>query len=305
MWVHLPVWCTWCVAAHVGNFALLGLTVAARPKAVDDAAAAVMRPHPSGVRVGAVLGTGAAVVVMAGLIALLAAVQMVNRQITQRYLAATNNADYICWRWSKNPVVEILVGKGDLILGAADAPHTIVVFSDFQCPKCRGFNRFLNDFLRVEFADRLRCVVKHCPIDRECNPHVGSGLHRFACEAARASIAAAMLGTREQASDYYHLLYEHAARLGARPYGALAEQAGLSSDALVDRMGSNAVAEKLADDVALVGTLELNETPVVFLDGRQVSSWHILGERGTAVDAAASIELWRQLLAVSAAAVND
>lgn len=65
------------------------------------------------------------------------------------------------------------------ILGKADAPVTIVVFSDYQCPYCTGLKPLLKQILEAN-ANSVRIVNKHFPLPR----------HTMAKSAAKAAMAA-------------------------------------------------------------------------------------------------------------------
>ena len=56
------------------------------------------------------------------------------------------------------------VEAGRVIFGKADAPITIVEYSDFQCPYCsRGYQTVQE--VRKEYGDKVRVVFKHLPLD--------------------------------------------------------------------------------------------------------------------------------------------
>ena len=59
-----------------------------------------------------------------------------------------------------------LAGNPDL--GRADAPLTLIEFSDYQCPYCRRFVEATLPALKAEYIDtgRLRYIFRDFPLDR-------------------------------------------------------------------------------------------------------------------------------------------
>src|SRR5947207_480562 len=64
-------------------------------------------------------------------------------------------------------------------LGPDSAPVTLEMFSDFQCPQCADVEPIVKK-LRSEFADKLRVVFRHFPIEK----HQNAILAAYAVEAA-------------------------------------------------------------------------------------------------------------------------
>lgn len=67
------------------------------------------------------------------------------------------------------------------ILGKQDAPVSVIVYSDFQCPFCKRSNPMLKQIINdPQLKDRVNVVFKHFPLS----------FHKQAKPAAKASIAA-------------------------------------------------------------------------------------------------------------------
>jgi protein-disulfide isomerase/uncharacterized membrane protein len=308
---RLPVWCTWCVAAHVVNFWILIFTLLAWPRRREVYGEPVIAPqtrYPSGSRVAAVLGFAVAVLWI--MVATLTAYnsQAYARQLQGLYLKAVNNADYIQWRYQQAPVRDIPIRPDDPSLGSGEAPSTLVVFSDFQCPKCRAFHRFL-DSLLARFPGKLRCVYKHCPMARECNPQVSQTLHYFSCGAAEAAEAARAVASPEQVEAYFGRLFDRLARLEEYPYEVIAAEVGIDRGQFAAALRAGLGRERVQEDAALAHDLGVSGTPAVFLNGRLLPSWQILksdlspGE--PAMDADATMVLWEKLLAMDQHAPSE
>lgn len=310
MAVHLPVWCTWCLAVHVVNALLWLAVVAAWPwlmrkvrvatgKAAG-AAEATEPVYPSSVRAGVVLGGTASAVLMVLLASLVLTHQAAARLFQLKYLDATNNAAYIAWRHSESVRREIPIRPDDPSYGAAEAPFTLVVFSDFECANCAVFH---HNVLRLvsQFPQRLRCVFKHFPVSARCNPHVGAGLHFFACEAARAAEAARACGSPKQTQQYYSLLHRVHSRFADQPYLGLARSIGIDADAFAAAMADAASDRRVREDIELGHRLGVEGTPALFLNGRRLSTWRIVTrDAHPRMDVDKTLRLWERLLGATA-----
>ena len=75
----------------------------------------------------------------------------------------------------------------DLVDEESKRPLTITIYTDLQCPYCASLDRALRPF---RDSPALRLVVRHYPLDRECNPRMRKSRHPGACLQARAAICA-------------------------------------------------------------------------------------------------------------------
>lgn len=294
MAVRLPVWCTWCLAAHVVNGLLFVAVLRANSPA--PGADGSVPPHPTPGRAIGVLAGCAALFALIAMGVLAFQAQLVARQLHAALLEATNNADYIVWRWQSEPAHEIPVREDDLRLGADDAPHTLVVFTDFECEKCGWFGPYAQRLLQA-FPKSLRIVYKQFPVSPECNPGIKAAFHVFACDAALAALAAVRAGSPAQAAEFHDLLYKSARLLGSRPYSAIARKVGIDSGRFETALDDPATRERLARDVELGSRLGVTGTPAMFLDGRRLATWHIrTDEMRPRIDVARTDALWSALM---------
>lgn len=75
-------------------------------------------------------------------------------------------------------------------LGAADAPHVLVEYFDYQCPACRKMAGFLEALL-AKHPSHLRVLMLPVPLERPCNallPPDEAG-HPGSCELAKIALA--------------------------------------------------------------------------------------------------------------------
>lgn len=299
----LPVICTWCIASHVANLFCVVLVWLAWPKA--DRSLLSEPAYPTFARVGIMVAMSVCVLAAAVLGISAYNGQVYAAGLEKRYLAVVNDPEYLHWQYTKAPQHEIAVRSDDLTLGPADAPFTLVVFSDFECAKCAQFHHYANSIVE-RFPGRVRCVFRHYPVSRACNPHIETAFHFFSCEAAKAAEAARMVGSPEQTHRYFSALYANMARLDQRPYEQIAVSVGLDAKRFAEAMNDPAIERRLADDIELAHTLGVEGTPSLFLNGKLLPNWQILAvpEGGASfmsgakpdIDAAATLRLWQLLL---------
>lgn len=304
---QLPVWCTWCVAAHVVNIWILIFTILAWPRRRNAPGELTASPRPTAIRVGAVLGFAVAMlwIIAATLTAYNG--QVYARQLQAQYLKAVNNAEYVVWRYRQSPRHDVPTRQDDPSIGFAGAPFTLVVFGDFQCSNCRAFRHFAERLIK-RFPDRLRCVFKHYPLASECNRHVAQGGHHFACVAAQAAEAARLAGTPELSSLYAKRLYDFMGRLDQRPYAALAAAVGIDAERFAAAFEDPVCLQRIEEDIDLGRVLGIEATPALFLNGRLLPNWLLLkadpspGE--SSMDLEATMGLWDMLLTAESAATT-
>ncbi len=98
--------------------------------------------------------------------------------------ASPQEVEATCQVVSSEPDAEILevipeVTEGDWVQGSGDAPVTLIVYSDLQCPYCALFEPNLTRLLE-EHPDEVRTVFRHFPL-----PSHGNAL--LAAQAAEAA----------------------------------------------------------------------------------------------------------------------
>jgi protein-disulfide isomerase len=153
---------------------------------------------------------------------------------------------------------ETLASSG-IWIGPADAPVTVVVFGDLECPFCRRFDETLR---KVQSArpGTVSQLFLHYPL-----PH-----HRFALPAARALECAALEG---RAAQMLHTIYDKQDSLGLKTWSDYAESAGL------DRLGAfdDCVSDSGSFERIDLGQSEgerigVHATPTVIINGWWLSA---------------------------------
>jgi protein-disulfide isomerase len=163
---------------------------------------------------------------------------------------------------------EIPLGPDDPILGPADAPVQLVVFTDFQCPACRRYAHELHTMVD-QYGDKLQVVLKHFPLNEACNPGMEVDLHPRACDAAYAAEAARKQG---KFWPFHDKLFAADLRSETTGFDSLARDVGLDLERFKADSVDISTMVKVHSDIALGGNLKVHGTPTLFLNRRPVSS---------------------------------
>lgn len=153
---------------------------------------------------------------------------------------------------------------GHYWIGSEKPLVVIQEFSDFECPSCAKYHTKVRDLV-VKYADTVRLVHFNYPLDQACNKALTEPFHMSACERARLAHCAGQQGKFWQAND---LLYANRnTRFSAY---RLASALGLDTAQMEACVASAETAEFVRSDVELGNRLQLNETPVFFIDGARM-----------------------------------
>jgi protein-disulfide isomerase len=174
--------------------------------------------------------------------------------------------DFYSW-YAALPVREsgTLVAPGAHRKGAADAPITIVEFSDFQCPFCGRAAKDLREL--VGASPEVTLVFRHFPLDTSCNPNLQRQMHSNACLAAYAAECA---GKQGRFWEYHDLLFENGQRLGREALVTYAQRVGVDVAAFTQCLDDPATHARVTADVEAAKQAGVNSTPTLFINGRLV-----------------------------------
>ena len=148
-------------------------------------------------------------------------------------------------------------------LGDPKAAVTLVEYSDFECPVCRGLHDVLRGML-PNYAGKVRVVFKDFPLEQ---------LHPWARTAA---IAGRCAYQQEPKAFWkmYDLIYDNQEIISAANAWTkmvdYASQSGLDSDAFKTCMASPGAGEAVNASRANGQQLDVNSTPTVFVNGRRM-----------------------------------
>jgi protein-disulfide isomerase len=155
------------------------------------------------------------------------------------------------------PVVQVeTAGRPERGAGA-NAPVTIVTFSDYECPFCGRAESVVNDVMKT-YGDRVRLVFRDYPLPMHPNAH-------------RAAEAANCANAQGKFWDYHNKLFANQQALGDDKLKEYAKDVGLDTTkfekCLADKTYVPAV-EKDMEDGSKVG---VSGTPAFFINGHMLS----------------------------------
>lgn len=151
----------------------------------------------------------------------------------------------------------IPITRDDAVLGERTAFVTIVVFSDFECPFCARVESTF-ERLRAEYGvENLRFVFKHNPL----------GFHRNARVAAEIGQGVLALAGNEAFWRYHSTAFRLQKSISRESLLAWASEAGASTIELEEGLKSQKWAQKVDADIELSKRLDVNGTPVAFING--------------------------------------
>lgn len=262
--------CAWCMLTHLINFLmlLLGLSLWPGKRLRPESVA-----RPSG-RLGF---AGLSTVVAVLLLCLFKAEAVLYRgqaasfrEYAERY---RRDSELMRYAWSRQEDREIPLRPDDPVRGGEAPEHTVVVFSDFECPHCRQLAEFLDEKIIAPYGDRVRVVFKHFPLEKSCNSHAAFGAHFGACDAARAAEAARALGGNSSFWAVHDRLFASQRTLEVADWAEFGRAFDLDGKAFEERMAQRDIQDRMAADVALAHELGVTGTPSVFIDGKRFVEW--------------------------------
>ncbi|HPD29056.1 MAG TPA: vitamin K epoxide reductase family protein [Phycisphaerae bacterium] len=183
-------------------------------------------------------------------------------------------------KFMSQPQLQIPIMPEDPVRGPADAPHTVVVFTDFQCPHCRLIADMLDERMK-EYPGRFRVVFKYFPMNTTCNIYIKNTPHGAACAAAVTAEAARILGGNETFWKMHDELFrdpEGFAKRSTEYVKQACEKLGIDHDALWKQIKTYGIWDRIRSNVGQGSALGVNATPTLFFDGRRMAGW---GDRHT------------------------
>lgn len=163
------------------------------------------------------------------------------------------NAD-IRWLISEPPQpVQAISLDDDPVRGDANAPVTVVEFTDFQCPACAAMQPVLEEVLKF-YGNKVRFVVRDFPLAQ----------HEFARKAAEAANAAKAQG---KFFEYASLLFKRQNALDVPSLKKYASELGLNRTKFDSELDKGVYAAEVAHDMEDGELYGISSTPTIFING--------------------------------------
>jgi protein-disulfide isomerase len=139
-------------------------------------------------------------------------------------------------------------------LGPADAPITIVEFSDFECPFCRRWHAEVYKPLLAAYPGKIRLVYRNLPL---------TSIHPDALAAAEASMCA---GEQDVYWKYHDKLFSSES-LGNNIYVQYAQELGLNMSTFESCISNHKYQKNIEADSDFAINLGIRSTPTFFVNG--------------------------------------
>jgi protein-disulfide isomerase len=154
------------------------------------------------------------------------------------------------------PIVEVDTA-GQPSRGGANAPVTIVEFSDYQCPFCKRAEGVVDEVMKT-YGDKVRLVFRDYPLPMHPN-------------ARPASEAAACANAQGKFWEYHAKLFANQGQLAEDNLKAYAKELGLDTAKFDDCLAKKPFAKEIDKDIADGAKVGVNGTPAFFVNGRMLS----------------------------------
>jgi protein-disulfide isomerase len=169
-------------------------------------------------------------------------------------------ADSVAGGWADNDA-PIPVTSQDPVWGKREAPVTVVIFSDFQCPFCSRVEPTLDQVKTTYGPEKVRLVWKNQPLS----------FHDKAKPAAEAAQTVFMLKGSEAFWKFHDAAFKNQKDLGPEAYEKWAVAAGVELNAFKTALASKKAAKKVEEDAAVGTKVGANGTPAFRVNGVEIS----------------------------------
>jgi protein-disulfide isomerase len=201
-----------------------------------------------------------------------------------QYIQSLRAKGTVVDRLQPPPVVRVQVATdGAPIRGTADAPVTVVEFSDFHCPFCKRVQPTLSQLLD-RYPGKIKLAFRDFPL-AQLHPQAG-----------RAAEAARCAQDQEKFWEYHDVLFEQAPKASEDDLKQDAQQVGLDVNQFTSCLSQGAHHDAVLRDVQEGTQLGINGTPAFFINGRFINGAQPLEKFVQIIDE----ELARQPAKVSA-----
>ena len=146
--------------------------------------------------------------------------------------------------------------KGFPALGPADAPITIVEFSDYQCPFCRRWHQDVYEQLLSAYPGQIRIVYRNLPL---------TSIHPDAMAAAQAAMCA---GEQDAYWTFHDKLFSSES-LNTQTFLQYAQDLSLNVDQFQACITDQKYKDAIQSDSEFAINMGIRSTPTFFINGVQ------------------------------------
>jgi protein-disulfide isomerase len=190
-------------------------------------------------------------------------------------------AGYLIWGGTPDPVDEPTATEettrfevsadDDASIGPANAPVTIIEFSDFACGYCRRFHATTFGELMAAYPGKIRFVYRDFPVLSE--------------ESFNAAMAAECAAEQGDFWGFHNALFEGEGGLSMSRYKAIATSLGMDASALETCVTSNRYSDEVTTDAKSAAEAGASGTPTFFINGLPLVGAQPLTQFQTVIDA--------------------
>lgn len=162
------------------------------------------------------------------------------------------------WADADSPIP---VSSKDPVWGKRDAPVTVVIFSDFQCPFCSRVEPTLDQVKKTYGPDKVRLVWKNQPLP----------FHEKAKPAAEAAQTVFALKGSDAFWKFHDAAFQNQKELSAESYEKWAVAAGVDAAAFKTALASKKASAKIDEDMQIASKVGANGTPAFRINGVELS----------------------------------
>ncbi len=155
------------------------------------------------------------------------------------------------------PIAQNVSTANQPFQGKQNAPVTVVMFTDFQCPACSAVHPVLKKVL-AEYGDKIRFVVRDFPL---------TNIHE---NAFRAALAANAANAQGKFFEYADVLYKNQTALDIASLKKYAADLGLNQKQFDLDLTSEKFAADIRKDLADGKIYGITATPTIYVNGVKV-----------------------------------
>ena len=170
--------------------------------------------------------------------------------------------------WRRAPVRDVSAFPIRHVEGDPNAAVRLVDFTDVKCSHCRNLDLGLAEMRRMLGDGAFSLESRYYPLDSECNPAMkGSSGDGIRCLGAKLQIC---LEKSPEQARVRHAIFENQSNLTKQKLFELAATSGVPQAELDTCIASEQTKIKLNDDARYASLFNIEGTPLVLLNGKEI-----------------------------------